>query len=407
MEPLIMPRRALTAAAVSRLKPPKIGQVDHFDKGFPGLALRISYGGAKTWVYFYRLHGRQCRLTLGTWPAMELGGARAAWQAARTIVGKGENPARQRPAAADSFEAVADEWLKRDQAHNRSHDEVRRVIDRDVKPAWRGRQISTIGRRDVLELIDAIADRGAITLARRTHAHLHRLFRWSVGRGILEVNPMTDLPKPGAAVKRDRTLADPELALVWRAAVDTEWPFGPAIRLLILTAARRTEIGSLRWSEIAGDTIRLEGTRTKSGEPHSIPLAPQVVALIDGLPRVAGSDFVFTTTGRTAVSGWSKAKELLDKAVTDLNRGRPLPAWRAHDLRRTAATGLQRLGVSLQVIEAILGHVSGTRAGIVGVYQRHHFDDEKRAALEAWARHLEAVVSGRPSATVTPLRGRR
>ena len=111
--------------------------------------------------------------------------------------------------------------------------------------------------------------------------------------------------------------------------------------------------------------------------------------------------------GRTAVSGWSKAKGLLDDAVAKLRHGRPLPAWRFHDLRRTTATGLKRLGVSLQVIEAILGHVSGSRAGIVGVYQRHHFDDEKRAALDAWARHVEAIVGGRQSETVTPLRGRR
>ena len=136
---------------------------------------------------------------------------------------------------------------------------------------------------------------------------------------------MTDLPKPGAAVKRDRVLSDAELALVWRAAVDTEWPFGPAIRLLILTAARRDEIGSLRWSEIDGDTIRLEGDRTKNGEPRTIPLSPQAAALIEGLPRIAGSEFVFTTTGRTAVSGWSKAKESLDEAVAKLATVVPCP----------------------------------------------------------------------------------
>ena len=209
---------------------------------------------------------------------------------------------------ADSFEAVAEEWLKRDQAHNRSIAEVKRVIERDVTPAWDGRQITTIGRRDVIALIDGIADRGAVIFARRVHAHLHRLFRWSVGRGIIEVNPMADLPKPGAAVARDRVLSDSELALIWQAAAT---PAGHSARqssLLILTAARRDEIGALRWAEIEADKIALAGARTKNAEPRNIPLSGTARDIIAALPRVADSPFVFTTTGTTPVSGWSRAK---------------------------------------------------------------------------------------------------
>lgn len=331
---------------------------------------------------------------------MGLAEARDAWRDAREAVGKGENPARKKPTQADSFAAVADEWLQRDQAHNRSFTEVKRVIDRDVKPVWEGRLIANIGRRDALELIDHIADRGAITLARRTHAHLHRLFRWAIGRGIIEANPFADLPRPGKAVKRDRVLGDAELALVWRAAADTEWPFGPIFQLLLLTAARKTEIAALRWSEIDGDTIRLNGQRTKNAEPHAIPLSRQASVIIKTLPRMAGSDLVFTTTGKSCVSGFSKAKAALDAAVKRNNNGHPLPEWRAHDIRRSAATGLQRLGVNLQVIEAILGHVSGSRAGIVGVYQRHGFDREKTSALQAWAHHVEAITSGKPGKVI-------
>jgi len=384
-----MPARSLTVAAVDRIKPPEQGQVDHFDKGFPGFALRMSYGGAKAWVYFYRLHGKLRRLTLGQYPSMTLADAREAWRDARKAVGKGDNPARKKPVHADSFEAVADEWLKRDQAHKRSYGEVKRVIDRDVKPVWEGRQIATIGRRDALELIDGIADRGVITLARRTQSYLHRLFRWSVGRGIIEGNPMADLPKPGADVKRDRVLTDAELKLVFNAAANIG-TFGPAVQLLILTGARKMEIGALCWSEIKGGTIKLEGKRTKNGEPHSIPLSPHAAALIKKLPHTGDSDFVFTTNGKRPVSGWSKAKTKFDTVC-----GNAVVDWTWHDFRRTMATGLQRLGVSLQVIEAILGHVSGSRAGVVGVYQRHRFDDEKRAALEAWGRHVEGIVNGK------------
>src|SRR6516162_3972992 len=125
-----MPTRSLTVAGVARIKPPKEGQADYFDKGFPGLALRVSYGGAKAWVYFYRLHGKLRRMSLGRFPAMSLDEARGAWRAARLAVDKGESPAHLRPTTADSFRAVAEEWLKRDQAQNRSTAEVRRTIER-------------------------------------------------------------------------------------------------------------------------------------------------------------------------------------------------------------------------------------------------------------------------------------
>jgi integrase len=400
-----MPSRTLTAAAVARIKPPRGGQADHFDKSYPGLVLRCSYGGAKTWAYVFRLHGMQRRITLGRWPGMSLADARTAWREAHGIVSQGESPKHRRPAAADTFAAVVAEWLKRDQAENRSAADVGRSIERTVLPRWHDRMIATIKRRDVIEAIDAVADRGTPIAARRLHAHLHRLFKWSVGRGIIESNPMADLPKPGAETRRDRALTDAELVVVWKAADELGWPFGQAIKLLILTGARRTEIGALRWSEIQGDAIRLEGARTKNSYPHHIPLSAAAGRVIETLPHIADSKYMLTVTGDTPISGWSKAKALLDRVATEIH-GRALPDWRLHDLRRTVATGLQKLGFSLQVIEAVLGHIGGSRAGVVGVYQRHSFDPEKRQALDAWARHVEALVEGKPAAVV-PLRGRR
>jgi integrase len=151
-----------------------------------------------------------------------------------------------------------------------------------------------------------------------------------------------------------------------------------------LTGARREEIAGLRWSEIDGDTIKLEGARTKNSEAHLIPLSAPAKTLLDSMPRIAGSDFVFTTTGEKPISGWRQPKIKLDTASG-------VTGWRIHDLRRTVATGLQKLGVTLQTVEAVLGHTSGSRGGIVGVYQRHDFADEKRAALEAWGSHVMAL----------------
>ena len=159
-----------------------------------------------------------------------------------------------------------------------------------------------------------------------------------------------------------------------------------SIRLLLLTGARRSDIGALRWSEIERNLITLAGERTKNGEPHSIPLSGPAIAIIAEMPRIARSDLVFTTNGTTSVSGWSKMKRTLDGTMKSKK------PWRLHDLRRTVATGLQKLGVNLQTIEAVLGHTSGSRSGVVGVYQRHSFDGEKRAALDRGGAYVVGLV---------------
>ena len=375
---------------MQRLKPPQTGQVDYFDRGYPGLALRLSFGGGKSFTYHYRVGGRQRRLTLGLFPAMSLAQARKVWRAAREDAQAGRDPAttRKREAGATDFLGVFEEWLRRDQAKNKTKGAVERLIRKDVIPLWGHRQIASIGRRDVLDVIDGVADRGSPITARRLHAHIHRLFRWAVGRGIIEANPASDLPKPGAETKRDRVLSDDELKAIWNAAAQVGWPFGDAIRVLILTGARRDEVGSLRWSEITGDVINLKGERTKNAEPHTIPLSALATNIIKQMPRVANSERVFSTNGKTSISGWSRAKARLDELAG-------VDDWRLHDLRRTVATGLQKLGVNLQTIEAVLGHTSGSRSGVVGVYQRHSFDAEKRAALEAWGQHITALVEPR------------
>ncbi len=395
-----MTRRALTAATVERLKPPAKGQIEHFDKGFPGLALRVSYGGGKSWVFFYRVAGKLRRMTLGTYPALGLAEAREAWRDARQEAQRGRDPAmaRKTERGTTGYACVAEEWLRRDQAENRTAPEVKRMLDRYVLPAWGGRSIEEIRRRDVLDVIDAIADRGAISMARRVQSRLNRLFVWCVGRGILTLNPMQGLPKPGSDTKRDRVLTDDELAAVWRGAATLGWPYGHAVQLLLLTGARREEIGQLKWSEVQGDTIHLEGSRTKTGNPHLIPLSTPAMALLDH--RVAGSDYVFTLRGPKPIRGWSGAKLQLDALAS-------IAPWRIHDLRRTVATGMQKLKVNLQVVEAVLGHTAGSRGGVIGIYQRHDYANEKRAALEAWGAHVVDLVEDREPGKVVPMRGKQ
>jgi integrase len=201
-------------------------------------------------------------------------------------------------------------------------------------------------------------------------------------------------------VRRDRVLDDKELAAVWRAAEQLGYPVGHAVRLLILTGARRDEIAKLRWAEIEEDTIHLKGERTKNGEAHDIPLsAPARGLLVEEVPRIS-DDYVLTFNGVSPISNWDGPKRHLDKISG-------VTGWRLHDLRRSLATGLQKLGVALQVTEAILGHTSGSRAGVIGIYQRHDYADEKRAALEAWGARITALIDGGMRGKVLPMQARR
>jgi integrase len=196
---------------------------------------------------------------------------------------------------------------------------------------------------------------------------------------------MASVKKPADEVSRDRVLDDAELACVLRAKGG--YPYGPAVELLALTGARRDEIGELRWDEIVSNEIHLSGPRTKNGEPFIIPLSAPALEVIKTIPHIAGAGFVFTAGGDKPLNGWGKFKERIDKAAG-------IAPWRIHDLRRTVATGLQRLKVPLPVTEAVLGHTAGSRGGIVGVYQLHEHDyaDEKRAALESWGAHVMVLV---------------
>jgi integrase len=373
----------LTPLAIERMKPPATGQVEVFDRGYPGLSLRVSYGGSRTWSLFYRSGGKLHRLKLGLYPVMSLAEAREAWREARKEIAQGRDPSAKLPSMA--FEAVFNEWIDKDQKDNRTTINVRRRIEYHVLGHWRGRSIADITRRDVVDVIDRPRDAGNTATAIQIHSNLSRLFKWAVNRGIIEAskNPMLLLERPGSGVKRDRVLEDRELAQVLGYADQLGYPFGHAIKLLIFTAARREEVWQLKWSEVRADEIHLAASRTKTSNLHIIPLSPAAVAVLSSILREG--EYVFGGTGRPPAS-WSRIKR--DYLDTDVK----IAPWRIHDLRRTVATGLQKLGVPLPVTEAVLGHVSGSRAGVVGIYQRHDFAAEKRQALEAWADHVAGLT---------------
>ena len=403
-----MPKRALTAAAVERLKPPASGQVEHFDAGYPGLALRISYGGGRSWVYFYRVHGKQRRLTLGTYPALSLAAARAAWREARAAVDRGEDPAAAKAEAKrrepDTVRSVAEDFInKYARPRNRTADEVARMLAQHLYPPLGHRLIETVTRRDILDLLDGIEAKTSGVRANRVLANVRRMFAWAVERGIIEASPAANVRAPGQEQSRDRVLTDDEVRAFLRACETMGEPFGPLFRLLLLTGQRREEVAGMPWAELdlPGAVWHLPASRTKNKRASDVPLAEQSVAILNGLVRRSSLVFpaAFTCGGRTGprrVSGFGRAKRRLDEIMlaelrkVDLEA--TLPEWRLHDLRRTAASGMARLGVAVHVVEALLNHKSGTISGVAAVYNRHDYAAEKRAAAQAWANQLDGEL---------------
>jgi integrase len=278
---------------------------------------------------------------------------------------------------------------------------VWRQLELHVLPAWGDRDIQTITKRDVIDLLDGLMDAGTPMAANRVRGYLSKFFNWCVERDVLEVAPTSGVKAPAKEVSRDRVLSDNEIRWFWRACERVGPPWGAIGKLLLLTGQRLSEVTDMTEAEIwSGLFWQLPGERTKNKRPHDLPLSGAAQAVLADVVRVSGPNgFLFTTTGRTPVSGLTKARNRFARIMEEMaaeERGQPvqIPRWTFHDLRRTAATGMARLGIPVRVTEAVLNHVSGTGGGIVAVYQRHDFADEKRDALEAWARFVTDLVNG-------------
>jgi integrase len=423
----------LTVKALECLKPGAVRR-EVPDGHTRGLFYVLQPTGAASWAYRYRFAGRPKKLTIGAYPALDIRAARELASEAAKAVARGDDPAATKQSAKiaareasnearDLVETVTETFLARyaqKQTKEKSWRETERLLNKEVVGAWRGRRLAAIGRADVHDLLDKIVDRGAPIVANRTLAALRRMCGWAVERGIIDASPCEKVKAPAGEKSRDRVLSDDELRLSWGAFEKIGWPFGPLAKLLVITGARLREVAEMRWSEIdhAAKTWTIPKERAKNAVAHEIPLSAPALAILESIPRVDGGKgapgFVFTTTGRTAVSGFSRAKEQFDEAILDtLRNGASDPEkiaaperWTMHDLRRTAASGMAGLGFPPHVVEAALNHKSGTIRGVAAVYNRYSYSAEKRAALDAWARALDAIVTGKPAGNVVELKAR-
>lgn len=381
-----------------------------FDDRQAGLGVRITASGGKTYLAQYTRAGIKRRIPLGSCSAISLSQAREATRAIMGDVAKGLDPAIERKQAAAqakrtqahealTLDVLLEQWGALRLAHRRQSYAVEAVrAVRRAFPRHLGLPAADLDRPSVVRVLDGFARAGKIAMASRTAAYGRSCYQWAVKRGALDVNPFANVPLSPVA-KRDRVLTDAELAVVWKAA-EGGGAFHRIVRMLILTGQRRGEVASMTWGEVDEDLAAwtIPASRAKNGVAHVVPLSPQAQAFLRSMPRGEGRRLVFPGMDGP-FNGFGKAKAALDAACG-------VAPWRLHDLRRTVATGLQRLGVRLEVTEAVLNHVSGSRAGIVGVYQRYDYAEEKRAALAAWGERLVEIVGGLKTSSPPPQRRR-
>jgi integrase len=373
-----------------------------FDETMPGFGLRIRVGDKKqhrTFIAQYKIGSKHRRITLGNVAKVTLEDAK---QRAKIIFGKvadGKDPANEkaeaRQVASHTLAAKIADYLEAKAASMkpRSCAETKRHLENHWKPLH-GLALGSIGRANVAAQVSAIAKESGPVAANRSRASLSAFFRWAIGEGLCDHNPVAGTNKQEESGPRERSLSDAEAAAVWLAAPDND--YGRIVQLILLTGCRRDEIGSLQWPEVdlKEKTITLPGERTKNKQPHTVPLSDSAVAIVKQIPRRATRDLVFGV-GKGGYSGWSKSKAELDKAA------KLKEPWTLHDLRRTVRTGLGKLGVQPHIAEAVLNHLPPK---LIRTYDRNTYAAEKRDALDKWATHLKTVIAQATGTNVTVLR---
>jgi integrase len=392
----------LSKETVNRLELPEgKSELLVFDDQLRGFGIRLRAGGKRSWIVQYRVGQKQRRVTIGSAAALDLEAARREAKQKLAQVALGSDPQLEKwqtkKQATETLGVLIARYLESYAARSLAPRTLVEVT-RSLKSHWKRLHelpVAKIVRRDIAAELATIAQESGPFAANRARAYLSSVFGWAVMQGLAEGNPVSGTGRVTPEVSRDRVLKDDELALVWRHA--GEGDYGTIIRLLILTGQRREEVAAMRWSELylATGTWEIPATRTKNGRPHIVPLSHAAIDTLNGVERRKGRDLVFGS-GTGPFSGWSKGKSKLDDRILLAKRqedpqAKPLPAWRIHDLRRTAATRMADLGVQPHVVEAVLNHISGHRAGIAGIYNRAAYGTEKKTALTLWADHINDI----------------
>jgi integrase len=379
----------MTARSIEAIRPPASGQIDYWDADSSGFGLRVSAGGRKAWVAMYRHGNVKRRLTIGTYPALSLAEAREkAAIAHHAVQYSGTDPAAAKKAerAAETFAELARDYIERHaKRQKRSWRKDQLILEKDALSRFGKRKAKDITRRDIITMLDEIVSRGAPIQANRTLEVVRKLFNWAIARDILGANPCYRVPKPSNENRSDRVLSQDEIRDVW-SALAAESPLTAAtFKLRLLTAQRGAEVLAMRWDQVSSGWWTIPAGIAKNGLTHRVPLSAPVLRLLDKVQTLGkGSEWVFPG------ADGERHRVAIHKAHDRIRR-RSRVSFVPHDLRRTAASHMTSMGISRLVISKVLNHVE---SGITAVYDRHSYDAEKRAALDAWARRVEEMLSG-------------
>jgi integrase len=379
----------LTDAVIAPLTVPAgKAEIIVFDDLLSGFGIRIRRGGSRRFIYQYKLNGTNRRITF---KEVNVKRARAAAQILAAKITLGTDPALEKEAAhnaaGDTFKRCLNQYLARPQGRRRDSTikEIKRHLERNLAPLHR-LHIKNLDRRRVADELARLTVEVGPVQANRTRASLSKFLNWCIGEGYADANVALQTNK-NEEVARNRALGDSELQNVWKSFPAAGNDYADIIRLLVLTGCRLREISELRWAEVDLDqaTITLPPSRTKNHREHVVPLSVPALAILKA--RVRGArEFVFGT-GAHGFSGFSKAKRQLDE------RAKLKEPWVVHDIRRSVATALAKL-VPPHIVECVLGHVGGFRAGVASTYNLHAYEDEKRNALNLWGKHVVTLMGG-------------
>jgi integrase len=387
-----VPRAKLTKSVIDALPIPQSDTV-YWDAALPGFGVKVTPKGRKVFIVLYRTGGAGSKLrkyTIGPYGRVTLYQARVAAQKVFAARLEGHDPAaekreRKRRVVVDRVEDLVETYIEQRLSQNRSGAEIARLLRREIGRVWAGRTVHQIGKRDVVEVVSAIEQRGTPVAANKTLKSIKTFLRWCVGRAILDQSPAEGVPLPAKEVPRDRVLSDEELAKVILAARQVDDRYGAIVELLALTGQRRQEVARLVWEEL--DLTRrvwtIPKSRTKNAKPHIVQLSDQSIDVLKRMTKQ--SPRVFAIHEGRPFQDFAVAKRKLD----DLSK---VTGWRLHDLRRTCVSGMARLGIAPHVADKILNHQSGTISGVAAVYQRHEFFCERKDALERWGAHVAKIV---------------
>lgn len=398
-----MPRKNLTARFCETVRVPE--RTDFQDELVRGLWLRVSPTGAKTWqvVYTRESDGRRQRLKLGRFPAVTLEKARATALKLVSAVAEGEDPSDEKRArkAALTVEQLAGLYVEKYAKRNKkTWAEDERLLRVEVLPAIGRFKADAVKRRDILDIIEAKAEAGFVAQSRQILAVIRKMFNWAVDSDYLEASPARGIKPRGKATRRDRVLSREEVQAIWQAlpVASLSDPTRDVFRLLFLTGQRSGEVCGMMRDEIDLDraTWTIPAARTKNGLTHVVPLSDAAMDIVaQAIERLFGDDDapLFSRVGEPIESNAISKAARLKLQVTQ-------SPWTPHDIRRTAATGMAEIGIPPHIVEAVLNHISGFRAGVAGIYNRALYEPEKRNALDRWAAHLGAIVAGKTSKVV-------